>query len=231
MTLASTLPLTVKADPGDISFVPATTALIIIDMQRDFLEEDGFGAALGNQVSVLRDCVAPCVALLAAMREAGITVIHTREGHRSDLQDVHPEKLARCPPGKKIGDTGPMGRILIRGEAGHDFIPELLPVAGEVIIDKPGKGAFYSTDLDLVLRRQAITTLVICGVTTEVCVHSTVREANDRGYRVIVPGDCCGSYFPEFHSMALKMISAQGGIFGYTTSSSALISVLQHTAA
>ena len=231
MTLASTLPLTVPAAPGAISFVPATTALILIDMQRDFLEEDGFGAALGNDVSVLRSCVAPCVALLAAMRAAGMTIIHTREGHRSDLQDVHPEKLARCPPGRKIGDKGPMGRILIRGEAGHDFIPELLPAAGEVIIDKPGKGAFYSTDLDLVLRRQGITTLVICGVTTEVCVHSTVREANDRGYRIIVPGDCCGSYFPEFHAAALQMISAQGGIFGYVSNASALISVLQHTVA
>jgi biuret amidohydrolase len=221
---------TVQALPNAISFVPTNTALIIIDMQRDFLEPAGFGAALGNDVNELRHCIAPCVNLLAAARQAGLTIIHTREGHRSDLQDVHREKLARCPPGKQIGDRGPMGRILIRGEAGHDFIPELLPHAGEVIIDKPGKGAFYSTDLDLVLRRQAITTLLICGVTTEVCVHTTVREANDRGYRVIVPGDCCASYFPEFHRVALQMISAQGGIFGYVTEAAALISVLQGVA-
>lgn len=231
MTTPTHASLVVGATPGDIAFVPATTALIIVDMQRDFLEAGGFGEALGNDVSLLRHSIAPCVALLAAARKAGMTIVHTREGHRSDLQDVYPEKLERCPVGRKIGDKGPMGRILIRGEAGHDFIPELMPAAGEVIIDKPGKGAFYSTDLDLVLRRQSITTLIICGVTTEVCVHSTVREANDRGYRVIVPGDCCGSYFPEFHTMALKMISAQGGIFGYVTTASALISVLQGKAA
>ena len=227
MPLPSRLPLAVTAEPCETTFVPAATALVIIDMQRDFLEADGFGAALGNNVSLLRHCVAPCMKLLAAMRKAGVSIIHTREGHRSDLQDVHAEKLMRCPPGKRIGDKGPMGRILIRGEAGHDFIPELKPVAGEVIIDKPGNGAFYSTDLELVLRRQAITTLVICGVTTEVCVHSTIREASDRGYRVIVPADCCGSYFPEFHAAALKMISAQGGIFGYVSTATALISALE----
>lgn len=228
--MTTTASLSIKALPAATTFVPATTALIIIDMQRDFLEPGGFGAALGNDVALLRHCIEPCRKLLAAARAAGMLIIHTREGHRGDLLDVHPEKQARCPPGKKIGDKGPMGRILVRGEAGHDFIPELLPLPGEVVIDKPGKGAFYSTDLDLVLRRQSITTLVICGVTTEVCVHSTVREANDRGYRILVPGDCCGSYFPDFHATALAMISAQGGIFGYVTEASALIGVLQGSA-
>lgn len=227
MSLPSSVPLAVTAEPAATSFVPATTALLIIDMQRDFLETGGFGEALGNDVAQLRDCVIPCMTLLAGLRKAGMTIIHTREGHRRDMQDVHPEKLARCAPGKRVGDLGPMGRILIRGEPGHDFIPELTPAAGEAIIDKPGNGAFYSTDLELLLRRAAITTLIICGVTTEVCVHSTVREASDRGYRVIVPGDCCGSYFPDFHAAALQMISAQGGIFGYVTTAAALLTALE----
>ena len=144
-------------------------------------------------------------------------VIHTREGHRPDMSDVWPEKLQRGNPSLRIGDPGPMGRILIRGEAGHDIIPELSPIAGEPVIDKPGKGAFYQTDLELILQKNAIDTLLVCGVTTEVCVHTTVREANDRGLRCVVLGDCCASYFPEFHAMALRMVVAQGGIFGWVS--------------
>lgn len=202
-------------------------ALLLIDMQRDFLEPGGFGESLGNDVALLRSCVAPCVSVLEATRRSGLMVIHTREGHRDDLADVHPEKIARCTPGAAIGDAGPMGRILIRGEPGHDFIQELRPEPTEVVIDKPGKGAFYATDLELVLQRARVTTLLIGGVTTEVCVHSTAREANDRGYQVIVVGDCCGSYFPEFHRAGLQMISAQGGIFGAVTDSAAVIALLQ----
>ena len=153
-------------------------------------------------------------------------VIHTREGHRPDLSDAPPLKVERGDPALRIGAPGPMGRILIRGEPGHDIIPELYPVAGEPVIDKPGKGAFYQTDLELMLHNRSIDTLLVCGVTTEVCVNTTVREANDRGFRCIVLSDCCGSYFAEFHEMGLAMIKAQGGIFGSVSSSAPLLSVL-----
>ncbi|TGD74591.1 cysteine hydrolase [Mangrovimicrobium sediminis] len=215
--------VTVDAQPAPVALDPAATALLVIDMQRDFLEPGGFGESLGNDVSLLRACVEPCGRLMQAMRAAGVPVLHTREGHRPGLEDVHPEKQARCAPGRKIGDAGPMGRILVRGEAGHDIIEELYPLPGEVVIDKPGKGAFFATDLDLLLRSAGVRDLIVCGVTTEVCVHTTVREANDRGYRVLVPGDCCGSYFEEFHKVGLAMISAQGGIFGAVTTADAII--------
>ncbi|MEM0954763.1 MAG: isochorismatase family cysteine hydrolase [Pseudomonadota bacterium] len=216
----------VAAQPAEQTLHLPATALLLIDMQRDFLEPGGFGEALGNDVSMLRDCIQPCVDLLTAARQASLLVIHTREGHRPDLTDVFPDKLARCKPGAAIGDQGPMGRILIRGEAGHDIIPELYPAADEIIIDKPGKGAFYATDLDLVLRKAGIRSLVVGGVTTEVCVHTTVREANDRGYQVLVAGDCCGSYFPEFQRVGLDMIAAQGGIFGAVTDSASLLTAM-----
>jgi biuret amidohydrolase len=175
--------------------------------------------------------VAPLRALLSTARDAGITVIHTREGHRPDMTDAPRAKVERGAPSMRIGDRGPMGRILIRGEAGHDIVPELSPLAGEPVLDKPGKGAFYQTDLDLMLRNRGIETLLVCGVTTEVCVHTTVREANDRGYRCIVVGDCCGSYFPEFHEVGLRMISAQGGIFGWVAQSADVARVLAASAA
>jgi nicotinamidase-related amidase len=152
-------------------------------------------------------------------------VIHTREGHEPDLSDVPRAKLEKGA-GPKIGDPGPMGRILVRGEPGHALIPELAPVAGEVVIDKPGKGAFYATELQDVLRARGIEFLVVCGVTTEVCVHTTVREANDRGFRCLVPGDCCASYFPRFHEVGLEMIAAQGGIFGWVTDSESVLAAL-----
>ena len=216
----------VEADPFAVSFDCATTALVVIDMQRDFLEPGGFGAALGNDVSLLRDAIAPAGAMIDAARAAGFLVIHTREGHREDLSDAPPHKVDRGDPVKRIGAPGPMGRILVRGEAGHDIIPELAPIPGEIVIDKPGKGAFFATDLDLILRNRGIRTLIVCGVTTEVCVHTTVREANDRGYRCIVVADACASYFPEFHAVALRMIAAQGGIFGWVARSGDLVAAL-----
>lgn len=209
----------VDAQPEPIAIDPTRTALVIIDMQRDFLEPGGFGETLGNDVSLLARVVEPCRALLAAARERGVLVVHTREGHRPDLSDVPKAKLERGAPRLRIGEPGPMGRILIRGEPGHDIVPELYPAPGEPVVDKPGKGAFYATDLEVILRRAGVESLIVCGVTTEVCVHTTVREANDRGYRCLVPGDCCGSYFPEFHEVALRMIQAQGGIFGWVTDS------------
>ena len=212
--------LSVDAEPYAFEFDPASTALVIIDMQRDFLEPGGFGEALGNDVSLLRRTIAPTRALLAAARGAGMLVIHTREGHRPDLGDLPPAKKRRGKFAVTIGDPGPMGRILVRGETGHDIIPELAPADGEPVIDKPGKGAFHATDLDSVLRNRGVHKLVVCGVTTEVCVNTTVREANDRGYRAVVLGDCCASYFPEFHEVGLRMIAAQGGIFGWVSSSS-----------
>jgi nicotinamidase-related amidase len=217
----------IDALPGPIAVDTGRCALVIIDMQRDFLEPGGFGEALGNDVSQLRKIVAPLRALLGAARDACLTVIHTREGHRPDMTDAPRAKVERGAPSLRIGDRGPMGRILIRGEVGHDIISELYPLAGEPVLDKPGKGAFYQTDLDLMLRNRGVETLLVGGVTTEVCVHTTVREANDRGYRCIVVGDCCGSYFPEFHEVGLRMIAAQGGIFGWVADSGAVIGALK----
>jgi nicotinamidase-related amidase len=217
---------TIEAEPAAVSIDTGRTALLIIDMQRDFLEAGGFGAALGNDVSRLQVAVRPCAEMLAAARRAGILVIHTREGHRPDLTDAPQIKVERGDPALRIGAPGPMGRILVRGEPGHDIIPELYPAAGEPVIDKPGKGAFYQTDLELMLRNRGTETLLVCGVTTEVCVNTTVREANDRGFRCIVLADCCASYFPEFHDMGLKMIKAQGGIFGSVSASKPVIAML-----
>jgi biuret amidohydrolase len=218
--------LRVEAEPAPLSVDTETAALLIIDMQRDFLEPGGFGAALGNDVSRLQAAVGPCRAMLTAARKLAMLVIHTREGHRPDLSDAPPLKVERGDRKNRIGALGPMGRILVRGEPGHDIIPELYPLAGEPVIDKPGKGAFYQTDFELMLRNRAIDTLLVAGVTTEVCVNTTVREANDRGFRCIVLSDCCASYFPEFHEAGLAMIKAQGGIFGWVTPSRHLIDAL-----
>jgi nicotinamidase-related amidase len=215
-----------SAQPQAIEFDVARTALVIIDMQRDFLEPGGFGETLGNDVSLLRDAIAPCGAVLAAARGAGMLVVHTREGHLPDLSDAPPAKIQRGQPSKRIGDYGPMGRILIRGEPGHDIIPELYPRVGEIVIDKPGKGAFYATEFGAVLQQHKIDTLLVCGVTTEVCVHTTVREGNDRGYRCVVLADCCASYFPEFHEAGLRMVRAQGGIFGWVSASHPFLSAI-----
>lgn len=217
---------TIQAEPYDLAFDPKTTALIIIDMQRDFLEPGGFGEMLGNDVSLLRSTIAPCKAVLDAARKKGLLVIHTREGHNPDMNDCPPSKLVRGGGDTRIGDAGPMGRILIRGEAGHDIIPELYPIAGEPVLDKPGKGAFYATDLELKLRNRGIKTLIVCGVTTEVCVNTTVREANDRGFEALVVSDATGSYFPEFHRMGLEMVKAQGGIFGWVAPAANVVKAL-----
>jgi nicotinamidase-related amidase len=217
----------IEAMPGPISIEPRRTAVVIIDMQRDFLEPGGFGETLGNDVSLLNAAVKPCKAVLDAARASGMLIIHTREGHRADLSDAPKAKVERGTPSLRIGSLGPMGRILIRGEAGHDIVSELCPRAGEPVVDKPGKGAFYATDLHTILQNRGIEDLIVCGVTTEVCVHTTVREANDRGYRCIVPGDCCGSYFPEFHEVGLRMIQAQGGIFGWVSDSTRVVAALR----
>lgn len=214
------------ADPSPFAFDQATTALIVIDMQRDFVEPGGFGEALGNDVAQLRAVIPPLQEVLAATRAAGMAVIHTREGHRPDLSDLPPAKLRRGSPSLRIGDPGPKGRVLIRGEYGHDIIDELAPVAGELVIDKPGKGSFYATGLDDVLRSTGVTSLVVTGVTTEVCVHTTVREANDRGYECLVLADCVGSYFPQFQEAGLAMIAAQGGIFGWVAPSRSYLAAL-----
>lgn len=221
----------IPARPYPLQLNPAHTALLVIDMQRDFLEPGGFGAMLGNDVARLRGAIRPCQALLAAARDAGLLVIHTREGHRPDLSDAPPTKLRRGAGAKRIGDAGPMGRILVRGEPGHDIVPELAPQPGEPVLDKPGKGAFYQTDLALVLGNRHIAHLIVAGVTTEVCVHTTVREANDRGFECLVVSDAVASYFPEFHRAALDMITAQGGIFGWVTDAAQVCAALTRTAA
>jgi nicotinamidase-related amidase len=218
--------VSVAAEPGPINLNWAATALVIIDMQRDFLEPGGFGETLGNDVSQLARAVQPCADVLKAARDAGILVVHTREGHLPDLSDAPLAKISRGAPRMRIGDAGPMGRILIRGEAGHDIVPALYPLDSEIVIDKPGKGAFYATELGDILQKFGIENLLVCGVTTEVCVNTTVREANDRGYRCVVLADCCASYFPEFHEMGLKMIKAQGGIFGWVSDSTAVIEAI-----
>jgi len=218
--------LEIEAEPYPFSFSPETCALLIIDMQRDFLERGGFGEMLGNDVSQLRRTIEPNRKLLAAWRARGLQVMHTREGHRPDLTDLPPAKKIRGRGKTTIGDAGPMGRILVRGEIGHDIIPELYPLPSEPVIDKPGKGAFFATDLHAILQNRGIEQLIVTGVTTEVCVHTTVREANDRGYDCLVPEDCVGSYFPEFQMMGLKMIKAQGGIFGWVSNSEKILSAI-----
>jgi nicotinamidase-related amidase len=219
--------VTVPAMPYAFEMDPASTALVIIDMQRDFLLPGGFGESLGNDVGMLTKVVEPLGKVLAAARAAGMMVVHTREGHRPDMTDCPPAKLARGKSDTPIGSEGPNGRILIRGEVGHDIIEELAPADGEAVLDKPGKGAFYATDLELMLRNAAIKSLIVTGVTTEVCVHTTVREANDRGFECLVPSDCVGSYFQEFHEVGLKMIAAQGGIFGWVSSSDELLAAME----
>jgi len=219
--------VSIAARPYEFALKPRETAFVIIDMQRDFLEPGGFGAALGNNVFLLRTAIGPIAEVLKACREAGVLVVHTREGHRPDLSDLHGAKHRRGKFATRIGDAGPMGRILVRGEAGHGIIEELAPADNEPVIDKPGKGAFYATDLEAILRGRGITQLIVAGVTTEVCVHTTVREANDRGFECLVLEDGTASYFPEFHAAALSMVCAQGGIFGWVAPSGAVVSALE----
>jgi len=219
----------VNAEPYEYEFEAPTTALLMIDFQRDFVDPGGFGEALGNDVSLLRRAVPHAERVLKAARQGGLLIVHTREGHRADLTDCPPSKKARGRLAAGIGDSGPMGRILVRGEDGHDIVKELYPEPGEPVVDKPGKGAFFATDLDGILKHRGIRHLVVCGVTTEVCVHTTVREANDRGYDCLVLEDCVASYFPEFHRSALAMIKAQGGIFGWVSDSRRFLETLTTT--
>lgn len=216
----------VAAQPYDFEFDPASTALLMIDMQRDFIEPGGFGATLGNDVSLLAAIVPTAAKVLEACRGAGMTVIHTKECHRPDLADCPPAKRLRGKPSLRIGDPGAMGRILIDGEPGADFVPALIPKAGDIVIAKPGKGAFYGTALGEILRLRGITRLIFGGVTTEVCVQTTMREANDRGYECLLIEDATESYFPAFKAATLAMIHAQGGIVGWTAPSAALFAAL-----
>ena len=207
---------TIAAQPFDFTFDSAHTALIVIDMQRDFIEPGGFGEGFGNDVSLLRAIIPATARLIEAFRKAGLTIIHTRECHKPDLSDCPPAKRSRGNPTLRIGDPGPMGRILISGEPGADIIPELAAKPGEIVLDKPGKGAFYATPLGDILAQRKITHLVFAGVTTEVCVQTTMREANDRGFDCLLAEDATESYFPEFKKATLDMIRAQGAIVGWT---------------
>ena len=218
--------LSMKAEPYEFEFDPKTTALVMIDFQRDFVYPGGFGESLGNDTSFLLRTLEPAGRVLEACRAAGMFVIHTREGHRPDLSDLPRAKYERGNPSLHIGEEGRMGRLLVRGSYGHDIVEELYPIEGEPIVDKPGKGAFYATDMDAILKMKGIERLIFCGVTTEVCVQSTAREANDRGYDLCVLSDCVGSYFPEFQRVALEMIKAQGAIVGWVSDSAAFLAAL-----
>jgi nicotinamidase-related amidase len=213
----------IPANPFPYPFAPGATALVLIDMQRDFIEPGGFGASLGNDVSRLVPAIAPLAALLAAWRARGWPVLHTREAHRPDLSDCPPAKRSRGAPSLRIGDPGPMGRLLVAGEPGTEIIAALVPAPGEWVIDKPGKGMFWGTGLHERLRDRAITHLVFGGVTTEVCVQTSMREANDRGYECLLVEDATESYFPEFKAAALAMLTAQGAIVGWSAPSQTLL--------
>ena len=219
--------------PYDGDLRPENTALIIIDMQTDFCGKGGYIDLLGYDISITRACIEPIARLLDAFRTRGFWVLHTREGHRPDLADLPANKrwrsrvLQNGGPGQPgIGDPGPCGRVLVRGEPGWELIPELQPRAGESIIDKPGKGSFCATDLDLILRQRGIRNLVLTGITTDVCVHTTMREGNDRGYECVIVSDCCAATDPGNHTAALKMVTMQNGVFGAVTTSSSLLEAL-----
>ena len=216
----------VPATPFTYPFAPGHTALVVIDMQRDFVEPGGFGASLGNDVTLLHSAIAPIASLLAAWRARGWPIVHTREAHKPDLSDCPPAKRLRGNPSLRIGDMGPMGRVLISDEPGASIIAALAPHDGEIVIDKPGKGMFYATGLHERLQARGITHLVFTGVTTEVCVQTSMPEANDRGYECLLAADATASYFPEFKAATLAMIAAQGAIIGWHTPSAALLAAL-----
>ena len=218
--------MNIDANPFPYTFAIDKTALVIIDMQRDFIEPGGFGESLGNDVSLLSAIVPVCRQVLDAWRQTGGLVVHTREAHRPDLSDCPPAKRSRGNPTLRIGDPGPMGRILVSGEPGSQIVAQLTPAPGEIVLDKPGKGAFYATPLHALLQQAGITHLVFMGVTTEVCVQTSMREANDRGYDSLLLEDCTESYFPRFKAAALEMLRAQGAIVGWTATSQQLLSAL-----
>jgi nicotinamidase-related amidase len=219
--------------PFDGDLRPDNTTLIVIDMQTDFCGKGGYIDLLGYDISITRACIEPIARVLAAFRQSGYSVLHTREGHRPDLADLPANKrwrsrvLQNGGPGQPgIGDVGPCGRVLVRGEPGWEIIGELSPLAGESIIDKPGKGSFYATDLDMILRQRGIRNIVLTGITTDVCVHTTMREANDRGYECLILSDCCAATDPANHAAALSMVCMQNGVFGAVSSSTSLLEVL-----
>jgi nicotinamidase-related amidase len=218
--------INIPATPFPYPFAPGCTALVVIDMQRDFVEPGGFGASLGNDVRRLHSAIAPIGSLLAAWRARSWPIVHTREAHKADLSDCPPAKRQRGNPSLRIGDPGPMGRLLISGEPGADIIPQLAPRDGELVIDKPGKGMFWSTGLHETLQARGITHLVFTGVTTEVCVQTSMREANDRGYECLLVEDGTESYFPEFKAATLAMIAAQGAIVGWHTPAQQLLDAI-----
>lgn len=216
----------IAARPFDFPFDPARLGLVVIDMQRDFIEEGGFGASLGNDVSRLAAIVPTVASLIAGFRAAGLPVIHTRECHRADLSDLPAAKRDRGSPDLRIGEQGPMGRLLVAGETGAEIIPELAPIAGETVLDKPGKGAFCRTNFETILTGKGLHYLVFAGVTTEVCVQTTMREANDRGFDCLLATDATESYFPEFKAASIEMIVAQGGIVGWATDSAKILEAI-----
>ena len=216
----------IDANPFPYEFALSRAALVIIDMQRDFVEPGGFGETLGNDVSLLQAIVPACQRVLAHWRDAGGLVVHTREAHHADLSDCPPAKRNRGNPTLRIGDAGPMGRILVSGEPGNQIIVELAPLRDEIVLDKPGKGAFYATPLHELLQQAGITHLLFMGVTTEVCVQTSMREANDRGYDCLLLEDCTESYFPHFKAAAVQMMRAQGAIVGWTATSAQLLAAL-----
>ena len=215
------------ATPFEFAFPAARTALVVIDMQRDFIEPGGFGASLGNDVGLLAPAIAPIAALLAAWRQRAWPIVHTREAHRADLADCPPAKRLRGSPTLRIGDPGPMGRVLIAGEPGAEIIPALAPRPGEIVVNKPGKGMFWSTRLHETLQARGVTHLIFTGVTTEVCVQTSMREANDRGYTCLVVEDGTESDCPEFKTQALARIAAQGAIVGWHAPSAALLRAIE----
>jgi nicotinamidase-related amidase len=229
MSAPNPTPVPIAARPFVFELAPGRAALVIIDMQRDFIEPGGFGASLGNDVSLLEAAVAPTRQLLDAWRARGWPVVHTRESHAADLSDCPPSKLNRGNPQLRIGQAGSMGRLLVRGEPGCDIVPALAPQPGEIVIDKPGKGAFYATPLQQDLQRLGVTQLVFAGVTTEVCVQTTMREANDRGYDSLLVEEATASYFPAFKAATIEMIVAQGGIVGWAVPLATLLQALPPT--